>query len=76
MNLVMALTSDGITVFPYSNTAKFFKDRTLAAQYAKDRIASSRLDSPLTITIEPVKSGGYYVHSVIGTLSGDTPTPG
>jgi hypothetical protein len=50
-----------------SNTMEFFANRADAAIYVTRHLIETDNDFVWTMIIEPVKSGGYCVHTAIGT---------
>lgn len=54
------------------NTTRYFTSLKDVVGYADDILRRLRFDYPSTMTIRPVKSGGYYVETVIVSSSDDT----
>ena len=50
----------------------FCENKAAVAQFVNDQLSNSRSDWPLTMTITPVPSGGFYALCATGMLSDGT----
>jgi hypothetical protein len=61
------ITSKEIMASLKVNTMNFFENREELAEYVRNQLQFLTNDLQLTITIKPVRSEGYSVHTVIDT---------